>query len=275
MLAMSSKQQAALVYSRAAGAPPALLHDLSASLACGAGYAAMHALMAYGALLGTAATVDAAFYWDACPSLSAYVISAVTACLASVLHMALQVVATDAWRALAAQRAKRAAAGAPAASHGLTGALGGRGPLLAALPAVLHVCFSQATLLSSSPACVAVLPVLAAITAAAVGAAVWAVRQPGYVARRQARGETAMLARRSASDEGGAGAGWAPLPPTPAASVSPDERPEPGRGVATNIYAGGSGPVRNPAHAGATVARRTGSNVNGASVPAPAATRIT
>ena len=216
MLAMSRKAQSTLTLARggrgaAAATPPsALFNDLAAAIACGAGYGAMHTVMAYGALLGTAVSNGAAFYWDACPALSAYVLSAGTAALYSVLHMALHVVAVEAWRRLADARRRRAkaAAGAAAAARPL-GAIGSAGCgserlawALAAVPTLAHLAFALVTLLHASPACVAALPVLSVITAGAVAVAVWLVRQPDYTAARQVREFAAAAGHPQGEGEG-------------------------------------------------------------------------
>ena len=52
-----------------------MFNDLSAALAAGLGYGAMATVMTYGALLGAAASQEAAFYLDACPAIPAYVLA--------------------------------------------------------------------------------------------------------------------------------------------------------------------------------------------------------
>lgn len=211
MLAMSRKSAAGAAPGRSA--PRLLLfNDLSASIACGAGFGAMHSVMAYGALLGTAVASDAAFYWDACPQLSAYVLSAATGGLASLLHVALHVLATDAWRTAAAARRGGGAHGGGSPSRGLAVAL-------CAAPLALHLAFSEASQMSASGACTGAIPVLAALTAAAGALAAWRVRQPGYAAKRQ----MTIAAQLESAAGGGAGghghaAGWVAVPPSPASA---------------------------------------------------------
>ena len=95
------------------------------------------------------------------------------------LHVALSVVALDAWRR--------------------------GGWALRAAPAAVHVLFSLVTLLNTtSGACVATLPLLAALVGAAVVAAVRVVRAPDYAAARQMRAWERLVALH---DAGGGGTG--------------------------------------------------------------------
>ena len=52
-----------------------MFNDLSAALAAGLGFGAMHTVMMYGALLGTAVSQEAAYYVDSCPQVNAFVIT--------------------------------------------------------------------------------------------------------------------------------------------------------------------------------------------------------
>lgn len=220
------------VLQRQAGAVPRddpsrlkMFNDLSAALAAGLGYGAMATVMTYGALLGAAASQEAAFYLDACPAIPAYVLAgasggpprrrggrvvggagggalrrachearapsplgrnalrvpahlptrpaAVTALLLNVLHIALSVVAMDAWR-----------------RGGVT---------LRAAPAAAHLVFSLLTLLNTtSGACAATLPLLAVVVGVAVAGAVRVVRAPDYAATRQMRAWERLVALHDA-----------------------------------------------------------------------------
>lgn len=238
------------------GVPALLFNDLSAAIACGAGFGAMHIVMAYGAMLGTAVTSDAAFYWPACPGVSAYVTTAVTALLYSVLHVALMVVALDAWRTA---QAADAASGSAAASRGGSGArpqpweLG----LLFTAPQVLHVAFAEGTLLSSSSACAGTIPLLAALAGAAAALAVWRVRRPTFAAKRQMTvGAQIEAAARSAAAAaaGSAGRGeWQHLPATPASDA----------GDASAAAAAASGVTRNPTFGVPTPTKRAAAGGGG------------
>lgn len=160
----------------------------------GLGFGAMHTLMAYGALLSLAGG-DEAFYLPACPQLSAFVSSAVVALLYNILHIALTVLALDALR-----RTLRWWQLVPGAVH-LAFSLIVRVPVPpfprrwgcaapasyspASLPGRLQTLLNESAALPG--ACIAVLPTLGVLTAAACALAVRAVAAPDYSARRQMR----------------------------------------------------------------------------------------
>lgn len=52
-----------------------LFNDFSGALAAGLGFGGMATLMTYGALLGSATSLEAAFYLDTCPTVSAFVLA--------------------------------------------------------------------------------------------------------------------------------------------------------------------------------------------------------
>lgn len=212
---MAAKSGAARYGAPRAGAvpPPLVFNDLAASLACGLGFGAMHAVMAYGAVLVTAVNTEAAFYLPGCPQVSGYVLTAGTAMLTSLLHVALHVAATETWRKWPrravggdgttgprwrAEGARREVALAPTWENWVRGAA----------PLLLHLAFSLVSLMNGSSACRATLPLQACVVLAAVAAAVLCVRSPGYSGRR-------AVAAVEDAVSGGSGGAWTALPPTP------------------------------------------------------------
>ena len=205
---------------RASSLPLGLFNDLAAALSCGAGYGAMHVVMAYGALLGAATQSDAAFYWEGC-ALSAYILSALMSALYTLLHLALQVLATDALRCWAAAAA---AAGAPGGARALPP------PAVAlqlATPALLHVTLALLSTGNASGACAVTMPliVLTALAAAILAAA--RVRRREYAGNLQmarvaaAAAATSRLEREAAAAAAAArGArGSSPFTPRDASST--------------------------------------------------------
>ena len=168
----------------AKAAPPRLSNDLAAAVAAGCGWGLMHTVMTFGAALAVSAGEEA-WFRPACPSLNAFVLTAVTALLYTVLHLALSVLALDAFRRRSAARA-------------------------CAAPA-LHTAFALTALLGEAQpapfagACAALLPLLLLELGAAVAWALFGVvRRADYAAATQVA-QWAALAQRGGS---GAGAGF-------------------------------------------------------------------
>jgi len=151
-------------YSAAArGAQPRLSNDLAAAVAAGCGWGLMHTVMVFGGAIAASAGEEA-WFRPSCPTLNAFVLTAATALLYSALHVALCVLALDAFRRRSAARA-------------------------CAAPA-LHVAFALTALLAETApfegACSALLPLLLLELGVAIAWALFGVvRRADYAAAVQ------------------------------------------------------------------------------------------
>lgn len=159
--------------------PPRLSNDLAAAVAAGCGWGLMHTVMAFGAALSASAGEEA-WFRPACPALNAFALTAAAALLYTGLHVALTVLALDAFRRRSAARALAAPA--------------------------LHAAFALTALLGEAApppfagACAALLPLLLLELG---GAAAWAVfgvvRRPEYAAALQVAEWTALTVRHASA----------------------------------------------------------------------------
>ena len=154
---------------------PKIFNDLSAGIAAGLGFGAMHTVMMYGAVI-FASVGEPTFFLDSCPQLSIFTWTAALALLYNVLHITLTVIALDAWRR-SSSRSGRA---------------------MLALPLAVHLVFGLLTLATANTGgCVVVLPI-AAVIVAATAVLVWRIeRSPDFAAKRQQRAWDAFAAEEA------------------------------------------------------------------------------
>ena len=166
----------------AAAAPPLkLLNDAASALSLGVGFGGAAALFLYGGVLLESVSGEG-WYLDHCPQMSGFVYTACLAALLAQLHLALSVLAVDAYRR---------------AGGGVRG-WGSSGRVWA--PLALHAAFSLSTLLTplTGGGCVGALCLCGGVATLATGWAWRCLTAPDAFVNRQVKAWEARVGERRA-----------------------------------------------------------------------------